>query len=77
MRAQYFRDLVHQGVDIARQMSILVEQGQDAVFSESHRAAREALTSKMEVEAAKQLAKARLSRAGKKGKGGASAAQEE
>lgn len=78
MRAQYFRDITEQGMETARQMSFLVEQGHDAVFSESYRSAREALASKMEVEAAKQLAKARIDRAAKKGKGGAGgAAQDE
>lgn len=63
MRAQYFRDITEQGVEMARQMAFLVEQGNDAVFSDSYRTARDALTSKMEVEAAKQLAKARLEKA--------------
>lgn len=63
MRAQYFRDITEQGIEEARQMSFLVEQGHDAVFSESHRSARQALTSKLEVEAAKALAKRRLERA--------------
>ena len=44
MRAQYFRDITEQGVEAARQMSFLVEQGHDAVFSQSYRSAREALT---------------------------------
>ena len=44
-------------------MSFLVEQGYDAVFSESHRSAREALTTKIEIETAKQIAKARVERA--------------
>ena len=73
MRAQYFRDFTEQGVETARQMSFRVEQGYDAVFSESYRAAREALTSKLDIEAAKQLAKARLERArGRSQTGGAS-----
>lgn len=62
MRAQYFRDITEHGIEMARQMSFLVEQGHDAVFSESYRSARKALTSKMEIEAAKMLAKARLER---------------
>lgn len=70
MRAQYFRDVVENGVEEARQMAYLVEQGHDAVHSESYRTAREALTSKIELEAAKQLAKARISKAGGKKKGG-------
>ena len=48
MRAQYFRDITEQGVEMARQMPFMVEQGHDAVFSESYRSAREALTSKLE-----------------------------
>lgn len=63
MRAQYFREITEQGVEAARQMSFLVEQGHDAVFSESYRSARQALTSKLEIEAAKMLAKARLAKA--------------
>lgn len=76
MRAQYFRDITEQGMDTARQMSFLVEQGHDAVFSNSYRTAREALNTKLEVEAAKQLAKARIEKA-KKGRGGAGAAQDQ
>ena len=73
MRAQYFRDITEHGVEEARQMAYLVEQGHDAVHSESYRTAREALTGKLEVEAAKQLAKARLEKAKKtKKKGGPS-----
>ena len=60
MRDQYFRDINEQGVEIAIQMCFLVEEGHDAVFSESYRSARTVLTSKMEIEAAKMLAKARL-----------------
>ena len=63
MRAQYFRDITEQGVETARQMSFLVEQGHDAVFAESHRSAREAITTKIEIEMAKQIAKARVERA--------------
>ena len=63
MRVQYFREITEQGVEAARQISFLVEQVHDAVFSESHRSAREALTNKLEVEAAKMLAKARLEKA--------------
>lgn len=44
-------------------MSFLVKQGHDAVFSKSFRSAREALTSKLETEASKQLAKSELERA--------------
>ena len=47
MRAQYFREITEQGVEAARQMSFLVEQGHDAVFSESYRSAREELTNKL------------------------------
>lgn len=76
MRTQYFKNRTEQGVDIAMQMSFLVEQNQDAVFSESHRSARTILTSKMESEAAKMIAKAMLERASTRGggQGGPSAA---
>lgn len=50
-------------------MAFLVEQGSEAVQSNTYRAAREALTGNLEMEAAKQLAKARLERATKKKKG--------
>lgn len=63
MRAQYFRDITDHGIDEARQMAFLVEQGHDAVHSSSYRTARAALTTKLEYEAAKQLAKARLEKA--------------
>lgn len=66
MRAQYLRYIKEQVTDIARLMSFLVEQGQDAVLSESHRTSIEALTSKMEVEVSKQLSKALLAKATKK-----------
>lgn len=77
MREQYFRDIVHQGVDVARQMFFTVEKEQDAVFSESYHAARETLAAKMEVEVAKRLEKIRIKRAGKKDRGSTGAAYEE
>lgn len=63
MRAQYFRDITDHGIEGTRQMEFLVEQGHVAVHSESYRTAREALTSKLEIEAAKPLAKSPLERA--------------
>lgn len=47
MRAQYFLYIFEQGVEISRQMAFLVEQVSDAVFSESYRTSREALTSNL------------------------------
>lgn len=44
MRAQYFRDITKHGIEEALQMAFLVEQGNDAVHSESYRTVREALT---------------------------------
>ena len=41
-------------------MAFLVEQGHDAMFSDSYKSAREALTSKLEIQAAKMISKARL-----------------
>lgn len=35
MRAQHFRDVMKGGVEIIRQISFLVDQGHDSVFSES------------------------------------------
>lgn len=63
MRAQYFRVVTEQGVEIARQMSLLVEQGHDPVFSNSYRTSHEAITSKLEIKAGKKLGKSRLERA--------------
>ena len=75
MRAQYFREITEQGVEAARQMSFLVKQRHVAVFSESYRTPREALTTKLETEAAKMLAKAHLERAtGSKGVGSSNTA---
>lgn len=82
MRAQYFRDITDHGIDEARQMAFLVEQGHDAVHSESYRTARESLSTKLEYEAAKQLAKNRLEKAnnpirkGRKGGGAQGSAAE-
>ncbi|PXF42119.1 hypothetical protein BWQ96_08151 [Gracilariopsis chorda] len=76
MRAQYFRDITEHGMEEAKQMAFLVEQGHDAVHSESYRTAREALSTKLEFEAATQLPKNRLEKANKtaqKGKKGGSA----
>lgn len=47
MRSQYFKDITEHGVEMARQMSFLVDQGSDAVLSEVHRSTREALTAKI------------------------------
>lgn len=47
-----------------------VKRGQDSVLSNSNRTAKEALISKMEAEAAKQLVKPRLANERKKGNGG-------
>ena len=63
MRAQYFRGITDHRIKEAGQMAFRVAQRHDAVHSEAYRAAREALTSKLEIEAAKQLAKSRLERA--------------
>lgn len=63
MRAQYFCDITEHGIEEALQMGFLVEQGHDAVHSSSYRTARDALTTKLEYEAAKQLAKNRLEKA--------------
>jgi hypothetical protein len=87
MRAQYFHDIVGYGVEAARQMSFLVEQGHDAVHSTSHQNVRTALTQRLEAEAAKMLAKSYLERAsgqsgrsvgpGPSGGGAADAAEED
>lgn len=46
----------------ARKISFLVEKDHDAVFLESHRTAREYLTSKMNMEVAKKISMARFER---------------
>jgi hypothetical protein len=63
MRAQYFHDIVGHGVEAARQMSFLVQQGHDAVHSSSHKSVRESLSQRLEAETAKMLAKTYLERA--------------
>lgn len=68
MRAQYFHDNTDHGVEEARQMTFLVEQGHEAVNSLSYRMKREDFTGKLKTEAAKQLANARLKKASKKKK---------
>lgn len=67
MKAQYFRDITEHGIDEAKKLAFLVEKGSDAVHSKTYRTTREALTGRMEVEAAKHLAKCRLDRARKGG----------
>jgi uncharacterized membrane protein YgcG len=75
MRGQYFTDIVQYGVEAARQMAFLVEQGHDAVHSLSHRSVRESLNQRLESEAAKLLAKTHLERAtGGSGGGGSGGA---
>lgn len=58
-------------------MSFLVEQGHNAVFSESYRSARAALMSKMETEAAKQMAKSGIERSSTVRGGGPSGAADD
>lgn len=74
---QYFRDKLEQMLDVSRQMAFLVEKGHDVAFSGSYRSAREALTGKLEVAIAKQLAKTRLERARGQEGGTASATDED
>lgn len=78
MRVQYVSDINDHGMEMARQMSFLVEQGHDAMFSESYRSARTSFTRKMEVEEAKRLAKDRIEKAsGHRGGGRSGATQGE
>lgn len=76
MRAKYFREITKNEIEEAREMAFLLAQRGDAVHSTTYRTAWEALTGKLEIEAAKQLAKSRLERATKKrkGRGGAESA---
>lgn len=60
MRAQYFRDNTDHGIEEAFQMAFLVEQENDSVHSEPYLTARNALKSKLELEAAMNLSKSRL-----------------
>jgi hypothetical protein len=62
MRGQFFADIVHCGVEVARQMAFLVEKSHDAVHSLSHRSVRESINQRLESEAAKMLAKTHLER---------------
>lgn len=64
MRAQYFEDVVRNGVELARQMALIVESQHDAVRSDSYRAAKEALSSRVDAEAARLMARVQLERAG-------------
>lgn len=70
MWTQCFRDITEPGVEIARQMPFLVSKGHDAVFLKSYSSAHDAPTAKMETEAAKMLAKARLERTSTRHGGG-------
>lgn len=63
MHAQYFHYIIEHGIEEARQMAYVVEQGHDPVHSEPYRTSANSLTSRIELEAAKQLAKTRLDRA--------------
>lgn len=60
MRVYYFKYIRENGVAMAREMSFLVEQGNDAVFSDAHRSARDTLIAKMEMAAAKSLSTSHL-----------------
>lgn len=57
---QYFRDITEHGIEEAHQMAYIVEAENDDVQSSSYRTAREALTSKLEIEATKKLGKTNL-----------------
>lgn len=59
-------------MEAARQMAVHVEHVKDGVLSESYWSARMALSAKLEVEAAKHLAKARSERARGRNQGGIS-----
>lgn len=62
IRSQYFRDIIYQGVEMARSMAFILEKGHDVAFSESYRFVCEYL-SKMKVEAANNMAKDCLGKA--------------
>lgn len=47
MRAQYFKEVTGHGVEMARQMSYLVDYGNDAMFSEVHCVVRDIITTKI------------------------------
>jgi uncharacterized membrane protein YgcG len=63
MRGQYFVDIFQYGVEAARQMAFLVEQGHDVLHSSSHRSVHESLNQGLESEAEKMLAKTHIGRA--------------
>ena len=66
MRAQYFHDIIDVGVEQARQMANLVEGAHDVTHSSSYRSARAALNTRIEVDAAKEIARVRLGNRNKK-----------
>lgn len=66
VRAQYFKDVTENGVKMAQQMSYVVEQGTDAMFSVAHGAVRDTITKKIEIETAKSIEKSHLVMGGKK-----------
>lgn len=66
--SQHFKDITKHGVEMARKMLFVVEQGIDAVLSDTHRSSTNILTAKIEIEAAKSLEIARLYTSGKKWK---------
>jgi hypothetical protein len=49
MRAQYFYDIVGQGVEAAQQTSFLVERGHDAEHSSSHKSVSESLSQRLKL----------------------------
>lgn len=63
MRAQYFDDITGHGVEMARQMAMLVESQHDAVQSASYKAVKKSLANRIDTEAAKILARTHLERA--------------
>ena len=57
MPADYFKDIVEMGYATARSYAAMAEQSADITFSETHRSIRDAVANRIELEAAKQLAK--------------------
>lgn len=66
MQSNFFRVITENRIEEAREMALLVEQGNDPVHANTNRSVREVLTGKLEKKAATQLAKSHLEGATKK-----------
>jgi hypothetical protein len=63
IRGKYIAEIVQYRVEVAKLMTLLVEQDHDAVYSSSYFSVRESLNQRLESKAAKLFPKAHLDRA--------------